>query len=84
MMSFQQIQSINVVVEHIFKKLSQNLPSQNCQKFGFSNLVSFYRKRKFCCKSILNGLKRVKNTKLPTRPPPPSMTADAAANRFSQ
>ena len=36
------------------------------------------------CKSTPNGLKRVKNMKPPTRPPPPSPTADAAADRFPQ
>ena len=36
--------------------------------------------QKKICKSSPNGLKRVKNTKPPTRPPQPAPTADAADN----
>ena len=53
---FQQILSINVVGEHIFKK--------RCQNFTFQkSFLTISTEKKNVCKSIPNGLKRVKNMK---------------------
>ena len=52
--------------------------SRNFSKFRKSK---FSVKKKFC-KSTPNGLKRVKNTKPPTRPPPAMTTAAVTADQF--
>ena len=59
---FQQIPSINVFGEHIFKKRCQNFTFQKLPKIWLSFLTILTEKF-FFCKSIPNGLKRVKNTK---------------------
>ena len=67
----------DVSVVHIEK-------SWNFEKWqNFSKFFGHFNWKKKFCKSTPNGLKRVKNTKPPTRPPPPAPTADAADNRFS-
>ena len=53
------------------------------ENFLSSGSQNFQWKKKIC-KSTPNGLKRVKNTKPPTRPPLPPLTANAAADQFPQ